>query len=227
MDNTPTMNPLLDLIPEHDPFDSLLNLEADYYQEGYQLGVTDGTRTGRLEGRASGLEIGFEKYITMGTLRGRAAVWSSRYAQGAATDGSACPESVGGEDRQTGVSGESRSAESGGERNDGLHISTESDQPQLRLPGLISNPRMEKHIKNLQALVEPASLPTENSEDAGAEFEDRLRRATAKIKVIEKGLGEGGRLEGGDAGSHEHQGGRKRVGEDEKNMEDFEGRIGL
>ncbi|KAF2480070.1 hypothetical protein BDY17DRAFT_234011, partial [Neohortaea acidophila] len=59
-------------------FDNLLNLEEQYYQEGYDLGIADGSRAGRIEGRIFGLEKGFEKYIAMGQLAGRAAVWNAR-----------------------------------------------------------------------------------------------------------------------------------------------------
>lgn len=61
-----------------DPFDSLLNLEDQYFTEGYSLGVSDGTRAGRIEGRIFGLEKGYEKALEMGRLGGKAQVWQTR-----------------------------------------------------------------------------------------------------------------------------------------------------
>ncbi|KAI9841699.1 MAG: hypothetical protein M1837_000431 [Sclerophora amabilis] len=57
-------------------------------------------------------------------------------------------------------------------------------------PRLPDKPRLEKHIHTLYALVEPASLPTQNEEDAVSDFDDRLRRARAKSRVIEKFIDE-------------------------------------
>ncbi|KAI7215734.1 hypothetical protein KC333_g5273 [Hortaea werneckii] len=61
-----------------DPFDSLLNLEDQYFTEGYSLGVSDGTRAGRIEGRIFGLEKGYEKALEMGRLGGKARIWQTR-----------------------------------------------------------------------------------------------------------------------------------------------------
>ena len=61
-----------------DPLDSLLSLEDQFHREGYELGVADGARSGRVEGRVFGLEKGFEKFIEMGRLQGRATVWQAR-----------------------------------------------------------------------------------------------------------------------------------------------------
>ncbi|KAK5720842.1 hypothetical protein LTR15_006804 [Elasticomyces elasticus] len=63
---------------DHDPFATLLNLEDQYYTEGYNLGVTDGSLAGRIEGRLFGLEKGFNKFTEMGRMNGRAAVWKAR-----------------------------------------------------------------------------------------------------------------------------------------------------
>ena len=61
-----------------DVFADVLNLEDQYYQEGYDLGVADGSKSGRIEGRLFGLQKGFEKFLEMGKLNGRAAVWEAR-----------------------------------------------------------------------------------------------------------------------------------------------------
>jgi len=58
------------------------------------------------------------------------------------------------------------------------------------LTPLSDHQRLYKHIKVLHALSESASLSTENSEDAVSDFDDRLRRAQAKLKLIERIVGE-------------------------------------
>jgi hypothetical protein len=61
-----------------DIFDSILDLEEQFYAEGYKLGVADGARTGRIEGRVFGLEKGFEKFLEAGRLHGRAIIWQDQ-----------------------------------------------------------------------------------------------------------------------------------------------------
>lgn len=51
--------------------------------------------------------------------------------------------------------------------------------------------RLQKHILTLYALVEPASLSIQNTEEAVSDFDDRLRRAEGKVKIIERIGGEG------------------------------------
>jgi flagellar biosynthesis/type III secretory pathway protein FliH len=65
-----------------DPFDSLLSLEEQYHAEGLQLGISDGARAGRNEGRVFGLHKGFEKALEMGRLHGKATVLHSRFPAG-------------------------------------------------------------------------------------------------------------------------------------------------
>jgi hypothetical protein len=65
-----------------DPFDTLLSLEEQYHAEGLQLGISDGARAGRIEGRLFGLQKGFEKALEMGRLNGKATVLQSRFPGG-------------------------------------------------------------------------------------------------------------------------------------------------
>jgi len=58
------------------------------------------------------------------------------------------------------------------------------------MPSLTDNARLAKHVKVLYALAESESLSTENTEDAVSDFDDRLRRAQAKAKIIERMVGE-------------------------------------
>ncbi|KAK5171220.1 uncharacterized protein LTR77_004364 [Saxophila tyrrhenica] len=131
-----------------DPFDSLLSLEQQYHTEGYQLGLSDGARAGRLEGRVFGTEKGFEKFLEMGRLAGRASIWDARLA-------GPVPE--------------------GGEAQ-GVKIH--------------ATDRVKKHVRRLKDLTDPETIATDNSEDAVSEFDDRLKDAKAKVKLISTLLGE-------------------------------------
>ncbi|KAK8177203.1 hypothetical protein IWX90DRAFT_410671 [Phyllosticta citrichinensis] len=69
---------------------------------------------------------------------------------------------------------------------------TEEGGKRQRLGGLPSRVRLRTHVHALHALAEAASLETRNTEDGVADFDDRLRRAQAKLKVIEGLVGERG-----------------------------------
>jgi hypothetical protein len=174
---------------DEDPFDSLLGLEDKFYSEGYQLGLADGTRAGHIEGRVFGLEKGFEKFIEMGKLHGRSLVWASRLAQGqkivdqVAKKGSvAGGEKAGNETSDTALPGN-------------LEAARNEDNQHSILPPLPVNPRLEKQLKTFYALVEVESLSTQNNEDDVADFDDRLKRALGKAKIVEKMAGEDGSVE--------------------------------
>ena len=66
----------------------------------------------------------------------------------------------------------------------------------------LDNPRLKTSIRSLYALTELDSLSTENADDAVANFDDRLKRAEGKFKVIEKITGEAGQ------GEHETHAGK-------------------
>ena len=160
---------------EDDPFHTLLTLEDSFYKEGYDLGVSDGSRAGLIEGRFFGLEKGFEKYASMGKLHGREVSLAGRL-----------------ESREdTLVSNGQDASDADTQRN------TESSQgclkPQVekslgrsRAPKLPASARLEKHIQTLYALSEPESLSTANDEDSVSGFDERFNRAVGKIKVITK-----------------------------------------
>lgn len=67
---------------------------------------------------------------------------------------------------------------------------TPTSETSPRLPQLPDNQRLVKHLKVLHAVSESASLSTENSEEAVSDFDDRLKRAQAKAKIIERMIGE-------------------------------------
>ncbi|KAJ9157172.1 DUF1715-domain-containing protein [Coniochaeta hoffmannii] len=147
-----------------DPFEDILNLEDQFYQDGYKLGQADGDKAGRIEGRSLGLEKGYQKFLEAGRLHGKAIVWANRLA-GLKTKS---------------ASESQQPAENGG---------SEETQRQS-LPQLPGNPRLEKNVTTLFALTEPDTLSTENSDEAVNDFDDRLKRAEGKAKVIERMVGE-------------------------------------
>jgi hypothetical protein len=61
----------------------------------------------------------------------------------------------------------------------------------MTLPSLPKIQRLERHLKVLHVLSESESLSTENTEEAVSEFDDRLKRAEGKAKIIERLVGEG------------------------------------
>jgi hypothetical protein len=74
-----------------------------------------------------------------------------------------------------------------------------------QLPPLPDNPRLAKHITTMYALAETESLSTENNDEAVDDFDDRLRRAQGRFKVIERMVGEGdnGRSKGSEGHGHD------------------------
>lgn len=146
-------------------FDSVLDLEEQFYTDGFNQGVADGVKAGQIEGRTFGLEKGFEKYVQSGRLHGKSLIWANRVPQlhkptnaDSSLDASEPPSS--------------------------------SKSPQSRLHPLSDNQRLAKHLKVLHALAESETLSTENTEEAVSDFDDRLKRAQAKAKIIERMIGD-------------------------------------
>lgn len=145
-----------------DPFDDIINLEEEFYSDGYKAGVADGARAGRIEGRSFGIEKGYEKFVEAGRLYGKSVVWANRLPQAQA--------------------------------------SSASTEQQKLLPALNSGGvRLEKNVLTLHALVEPETLSTENSDEAVNDFDDRVKRAQGKARVIERQVGEEGVKKDGTA----------------------------
>lgn len=162
-----------------DPFEDVLHLEDKFYADGYKQGVADGERAGRSEGRAFGIETGFDKFVEAGRLYGRSLVWANRLprAQQSAEETSSAPaREVAGEE---GASQEGR-----------LSVDVEGEPPSLRLPLLAGGARLEKSVLMLHALVEPDTLATENDTEAVDDFDDRVKRAQGRARVVERQVGE-------------------------------------
>lgn len=148
--------------PSPDPLESLLSLEEQYHHEGRALGVVEGEATGRIEGRVFGLEKSFEKFIELGKLGGRAAVWNSRLPK---FDGDAAPSSVG---LEVGKEGTGLGPLNGG-----------------------ASERLTRHVRRLVELTDQNDVSRENSEEGVQDFDDRLREAKAKAVLVERLAGEG------------------------------------
>ncbi|KAK3681455.1 hypothetical protein B0T22DRAFT_485538 [Podospora appendiculata] len=155
-----------------DPFGDILNLEDQFYEEGYKQGQEDGVKAGRSEGRQLGLEQGFQKFVESGRLYGRAIVWANRLPRLA---------------QQQQHSQEKEEQESAGDQK-----KKSKEETKLRLPLLPSNARLEKNVITMYALVETDTLSTENNDEAVNDFDDRIKRAQGKAKIIERAVGEAG-----------------------------------
>jgi hypothetical protein len=182
---------------QEDPFDTLLSLESQYHAEGRALGISEGTLSGRIEGRVFGLEKSFEKFIELGKLGGRAAVWNARLPENATT---------------------STTIEVGKEE-------PESSGKLSVLPGSQSD-RLVRHVKRLAELTDADDVSRENSEDGVQDFDDRLREARAKAVLVERLVGESGKESGGAAGAGaavKRAGVKGNAGVKSDEMEDFGG----
>lgn len=163
---------------DEDWFDSVLNLEDDYYEEGYAKGVQDGSQAGRIEGRQFGLEKGFEKYLAMGQLNGKACVWAARLP----------PQELSANPKINAV-------DEGSEGNQSIEKQSKFEGMKViqnvRLIALLPpNSRLGRHITTLYALTEPESLSTQNNEESVSDFDDRYKRALSKAKVVRNIIGE-------------------------------------
>lgn len=155
-------------------FDEILNLEEGFFDEGYDQGWADGVKAGHIEGRTLGIEKGFEKYVDSGKLHGKSIIWANRTPQ---------------LQSHAVINGDATSNSENGPETD------------LKFPDLPSNARLLKHVKVLYALAESASLSTANSEDAVSDYDDRLKRAKVKAKIIERMAGDakgGAQVSSGD-----------------------------
>ncbi|KAK4158548.1 protein ORAOV1 [Chaetomidium leptoderma] len=216
---SPSPSPSATATADQDPFDSLLTLEDQFYTKGYNEGTADGLVAGRTEGRLLGLERGFQKFVESGRLQGRAVVWANRlrHSSFSSSSGSKTQASSASSFWSTAAAA---AAEAGGSaavvNGDGVNNGVvdrdsgggveEGQQQRAELPPLPENPRLGKHITTLYALVETESLSTENNDEAVHDFDDRLRRAQGRAKVIERMVGENGggeKQRGSDGHGHD------------------------
>ena len=156
-----------------DPLDDLLNLEENYYREGYDLGQADGAHAGLVEGKLFGVEKGFEKAMSIGRLSGRADVWLRRVRPSKTSSVQAAH-----------VSGPSNPGIFNQQAQPGPSTDLAKAMSVQDLPPLPANARLGKHIENLLATTDSAYFSSTNSDEAVAEFDERLAKAMAKAKVI-------------------------------------------
>ncbi|KIV82551.1 hypothetical protein PV11_04653 [Exophiala sideris] len=154
-----------------DPFDDLLELENDYYKEGYDAGVADSTYAGMIEGKVFGVEKGYEKAAGLGKLHGRALFWQTRLSQSAHD-----------KSRQSDAPSSSAVPRCGESERLGKII--------RNLGGVPDNTRLGRHIEALYSVTDAASISKDNSDEAVTGFDDRIARASAKAKVISNIVGE-------------------------------------
>ncbi|KAM5469865.1 hypothetical protein MauCBS54593_004419 [Microsporum audouinii] len=158
----------------------ILGLEDEFYAEGHTLGTLDGTRAGFNEGSVFAIENGFEKFRTIGRLYGKGIIWAKRLPN----------------QQEMLRSTPQLAHKSNDEVQHAKPNTTLSVAPDIKpipvqdLPSLPCNPRLEKHIAVYLSLVNPLTLSMENKEEAVADFDDRLKKAVAKARVIEKMAGE-------------------------------------
>jgi hypothetical protein len=150
-----------------DPFDNLLELENEYYQEGYDAGVADSKYAGMIEGKVFGIEKGYEKATELGKINGRALIWQERYKS-----------------KLPGPEGLQVSQQSS--------ISESSALADIirGLPRLSDTTRLQKHVESLLSASDGSNIAKDNSDDAVTDFDEKIARSKAKAKVIANITGE-------------------------------------
>lgn len=164
-------------------FDNLLNLEDQYYQEGLELGIADGQKAGRIEGRLFGIEKGFEKFFFTGEMNGRA---SFLFQQIPSEPPSA--EAAG----STHLEAEEKNAKLKAllERFEEVVQQAAANNIRVRAEEEVEDhgQRLTKQIISLFDLTDPATLSSLNTEEAIDDFDERKRRAKAKLIMIDQAL---------------------------------------
>ncbi|KAK7454875.1 short-chain dehydrogenase [Colletotrichum acutatum] len=167
-----------------DPFDDVLTLEDQFFSEGFRQGTEDGIQAGKIEGRSVGLAKGYEKFYESGRIHARAVVWANRLSLPQKNSSTTKKPTSSSAAASASVSGSAEQAQLSTEPP------SESQNRTCSLPPLPSNARLEKNVTTAFALVEPDTLSKENSDDAVNDFDDRLKRAQGKVKIIERMTGE-------------------------------------
>ncbi|KAJ5995815.1 hypothetical protein N7481_002792 [Penicillium waksmanii] len=153
--------------------DSLLDIEEDFYKEGYDLGVADGAHAGYTEGSVFAVEKGFEKFIELGRLYGKSLVWAQRLADS---------------ETKAETSEQSQTAPVKVKTDDALSLDPLISKEMPQLPA--HSARLARNLQTLMELVDPASLDMSNTEEAVNDVDERLRGAAVKAKLIQRAMGE-------------------------------------
>ncbi|KAH3660169.1 hypothetical protein OGAPHI_007374 [Ogataea philodendri] len=76
-------------------FDSVLNLESQYYHEGFLEGQLEGAKQQFVEGKQLGIQTGFQRFLVIGYYKKLVALWitqtKQKLQQGVTTDDSGKP----------------------------------------------------------------------------------------------------------------------------------------
>lgn len=155
---------------ESNLLDSLLDIEEQFYNEGYNLGVADGAVAGYTEGSVFAVEKSFEKFVEMGRLYGKALVWAQRLADSSPSEVSDQPLD------QSAISA------------DAVALDPSICKNMSILPA--HSARLTKNLSTLLELVDPASLDMTNTEEAVNDADERLKGAAVKAKLIQRAMGE-------------------------------------
>ncbi|KAE8147256.1 hypothetical protein BDV25DRAFT_36277 [Aspergillus avenaceus] len=183
---------------ENNLFESLLDLEEEFYREGYDLGAIDGAQAGYTEGSVFAVEKGFEKFIEIGRLYGKALVWAQRLSELDTSKFEGSPDTT----------------------QPTSHEENETDPSVCK--GMSSFPassRLAKNIDTLLELVDPASLSMQNTEAAVTDVDERLKGAAIKAKLIQRALGE--RENNADIHPHSKESQSQTSGDGTGNIEDI------
>ncbi|KAI8934158.1 hypothetical protein NX059_008911 [Plenodomus lindquistii] len=212
---------------ESDPFDTLLTLEDTLYTSAYTLGASDGAHAGRIEGRIFGLEKGFEKFTSLGHLHGRSVVWGARLAS-LRPSLQPPPASQQQNANESPATHTYTNTPSSKPTTTSSKPTPQSTPPAHQLPDLSTNERLRNNITLLHSLTDLDTFSTANEEDAVADFDDRVKRAGAKAKVVERIVGEMGmggeeKLGRGAKGGGVRVSGEGRGKGGDGSMEDFAG----
>lgn len=158
---------------EDDLLDSVLSLEEEAYQAGFEEGKRDGSEVGFAEGVTFGIEQGFQKTLQMARLHGQALALRACMSKS--------------------------SKLSIDEKKQPVHelsveqkfLQQQDEKPVFtaalsKPPTLLANDRLRKHIDTLIKLTDTRTLTLQNSDDAVEIFDQRMKKAIAKAKVIDK-----------------------------------------
>ena len=159
-----------------DLLDSVLHLEEDSYQAGFDEGKADGAEAGYAEGLTFGIEKGYQKALEMGKLHGRALMLNA-----CLSDPVSMSEDT--EDQSVTASAIATSSD--------MKMVNNADTPKISgLSTLPDNPRLKKHVETLLKLTDPNTLSAENSDEAVDDFDEKMKRAVAKAKIIDRLIAE-------------------------------------
>lgn len=175
-------------------FDTLLSLESTFYETGYTQGHQDGLRQSQFESRVFGVEQGYLKGVAMGRMVARARLWKARLEVVRQQEGRPLQNRPQRSSLYEGSGSDTTSEVAETIAKASNAADDDKEALDLSLPPLQANERLqktlEKHVEKLLVYVDPSTLSPANTDDDVADYDDRLKKAQAKMKVIERLVGE-------------------------------------